>query len=1364
MKRTGLGILIFVLFGLAALRAEARESTYPPRGDYLLFWQAEEGPAPCPSQPQANRGGEADAGQACAPSPQAAPFYGRREDSASPAVAYTPPACRALGGDPPPPQVRPPQRLWDLLLELERAGQARILDVQAGQGAVRLLAGAEAAARLERHPQTGRLQLLHAMPAFPGERAAEPATRPEGTPGSGDRPPAPRPGESPLTIGGTVREHDGSPVPGVYVYASGPVYSSAWTDATGQYLLEVLVGTYTVQVQQYSNELDPPPQTVSVPPSQSGIDFTFPERFTISGTVRDYDGTPLSGVRVNTSWGDPIWATDDTGADGAYSLEVVAGDYTVEAGASNYPEAPAQEVTVPPSQAGVDFSFPQSYAVSGAVRDFDGSPLPYLLVNSDPLYIYATTGANGEYVLHLPAGLHCLRVLSGELPAPAPAAVLVPPAQSGVDFDLPPRYTIGGVVRDYDGTPLPDVRVSTAWDGAFYASDYTAADGTYSLEVPAGTYRVVAEKDGRAGSPAATVSVPPDGPGTDLTFPQAYSISGTVRNTAGAPAPGASVDLCPAEGGTCVVTWTAGDGTYELLAPAGTWQVGVWIWPQTMNSPPDQTVTVPPARTDVDFTFTAAGPYTISGAVRDALGNPTAYARVTAGTTEDCWDDEYDYTRDDGTYTITVGVAGIYLVQAGPARRLVTVPPDATGADLAGPPLYSIAGTVRDAGGQPLAGARVETTVAGEKVVADTGAAGAYELRVPAGTYALLASHEGYASAPPQTVSVPPDRAGLDFSLPTGYRIQGVVRDDGGQAVSGAEVRAEGPSGSALAWSWSCGVYELLVAAGTYTVSAGLSGYASPAPQTVAVPPERFDVDLTLAPLDRYTIAGTVRDHDGSPLEGVVVSASGDNGYDSTYSGAAGTYQLSVHAGTYQVGAYRKGGYPSVPDQTVAVPPDRAGVDFTFPAQYTVQGTVRDGLGRPLLDAAVRAVGAVCGEWGDSERTGAGGAYNLTLPAGTYDLDAGLDDYAAMATRRLTLPPAAAGVDFTVALPLRYQVGGVVRDGGGLPLAGVQVRASACGTPGDSTTTAPDGSYTLLLAAATYTLETGSSGYADQQRAVAVSGDTPGVDFDLAAACCTVYGYVTGAEGLPLSDAYVEVIDGPDRDSSSTYDCGRYWLNLLQPGTYTLQAGRAGYYTSGPRTFTLPPGRGDVDFRLEALPGGESTVSGTVRDGAGQPLAGVEVELSDDHFWDWDTTDAQGQYAFAALPGSYEVRASATCYTDEPRVQVTVPPDATTDLTLLHRKTNRITGRVTDAEGQPLYGASVRAANDGYGYADSNGRYVLRLSPGAWTLSASGPYGCSHASPPDRPVHLPPDQGGVDFQMGALRENLYLPLVVKDAP
>ena len=83
-----------------------------------------------------------------------------------------------------------------------------------------------------------------------------------------------------------------------------------------------------------------------------------------------------------------------------------------------------------------------------------------------------------------------------------------------MDFTFPARYTISGVVRDGDDSPLSGVQVSAS--GPMSASDSTDAGGNYTLTVISGTYTLQASKSGLVSPPARTVTVPPNRTGIDF--------------------------------------------------------------------------------------------------------------------------------------------------------------------------------------------------------------------------------------------------------------------------------------------------------------------------------------------------------------------------------------------------------------------------------------------------------------------------------------------------------------------------------------------------------------------------------------------------------------------------------------------------------------------------------------------------------------------------------------------------------------------------------------------------------------------------------------------------------------------------------
>ena len=139
-----------------------------------------------------------------------------------------------------------------------------------------------------------------------------------------------------------------------------------------------------------------------------------------------------------------------------------------------------------------------------------------------------------------------------------------------------------------------------------------------------------------------------------------------------------------------------------------------------------------------------------------------------------------------------------------------------------------------------------------------------------------------------------------------------------------------------------------------------------------------------------------------------------------------------------------------------------------------------------------------------------------------------------------------------------------MRDQQGNGVDDSSVSATRCGQPGDSESVTSDGSYTLQLAAGTYTLQANpysSTGFAGQQRNLTVSGNTASVDFTLAPGS-TIFGYVTDNAGKPLYNAYVRAM-GPDYASDWTDSCGLYRLTLDLPGAYTIVVSKGRLHRRG---------------------------------------------------------------------------------------------------------------------------------------------------------------------------------------------------------
>src|SRR5205823_6656944 len=155
---------------------------------------------------------------------------------------------------------------------------------------------------------------------------------------------------------GTVRDYDGTPIASATVWFWGTGSNGyVFTDASGHYTIPGSADTYRLHAGK-NNYPSPPDQTVTVPPNLTGVDFTFPQRYLITGTVRDYAGVPLTNVNVYFFGNNGYSGSLFTDASGRYTINASAGSYRISVSKTPYQAPPDRTVTVPPAQSNIDFT------------------------------------------------------------------------------------------------------------------------------------------------------------------------------------------------------------------------------------------------------------------------------------------------------------------------------------------------------------------------------------------------------------------------------------------------------------------------------------------------------------------------------------------------------------------------------------------------------------------------------------------------------------------------------------------------------------------------------------------------------------------------------------------------------------------------------------------------------------------------------------------------------------------------------------------------------------------------------------------------------------------------------------------------
>jgi hypothetical protein len=235
------------------------------------------------------------------------------------------------------------------------------------------------------------------------------------------------------------------------------------------------------------------------------------------------------------------------------------------------------------------------------------------------------------------------------------------------------------------------------------------------------------------------------------------------------------------------------------------------------------------------------------------------------------------------------------------------------------PATFSISGRVT-AGGNGLAG----VTLAAGAQTAETAGDGSYSFSgLSAGSYTVTASKSGYTLSAAQTVSVGPDKTGINFTAApvpvqpaATFSISGTVRVDG-KALAGATVTV--PGKGSLSTGPDGGYRFTDLPAGSYTVTAEAPN-CSFSPRAVTVGPDQAGVDFSNRA--RYSIGGKVLIRKKG-VAGVTVMVVGTD--RTLLTAAGGVYAFGgLSAGTYTVTA--KKGKRVFPKRVVRIGPSQTRV------------------------------------------------------------------------------------------------------------------------------------------------------------------------------------------------------------------------------------------------------------------------------------------------------------------------------------------------------------------------------------------------------------------------------------------------------
>ena len=827
---------------------------------------------------------------------------------------------------------------------------------------------------------------------------------------------------------------------------------------------------------------------------------------------------------------------------------------------------------------------------------------------------------------------------------------------------LPSKVT--GQVVDGSGVPVTDVSIdftNILTDAQHRAS--SNIDGFFSRDLTAGTFRIVASKEGYRAAPAITISVLDD---QILTLPtplvvvdDQVSLSGRVTNQDGVPI--SQVRVRAGLGIEEHETITDGNGVWSLELSQGQWTLAVSK--EGFLAPLDRILNLlaGDALTNINFVLVQQASR-IEGRVQGLRTFPDGHQEIfplsgaeviaypLAGSgTSTTTDDQGRFLLDLGTGSYSIFARKQGFDTNGQFELIMK--PNQTFRDVSFQlnELNAIVfGAVIDALGNGVEGAEIRSS-AGTSTISSVG--GAFTLFVPDRGQDIQARRLGFI--PSATLRLAPAAhsqvAGIILQLnDNAASVSGMIRTATG-TLAGVELIAVSGLDRYETVSGPNGEYSLHLPGGEWTINAKSNKYRLPnsVPQTVRAGQNAVGVDFWMEPnfirkegfvaSGPATISGAKIDYDdldeslGRPL--VVSTLTDQTGYYALILGARIRYGMRIEENGYE----------------------------TFLHTFTT-----------------------------------------SLPGIDIDFDVDL-------------------------IPSEAVVSGVVQDFNGFNLADISVQAQIGSVPVFSTQTAADGSFQLNLEAGSYELIASASGFEPSGIDLSVTAGQRIDDLALVITSNTGAYVLTAVDprgGVPVVDANL-TITGPVERTGKTQGNGQLILNGVPPGEYQLVLSHSGFLDAV-RTATIQPST-TLRHTIILIPSVGSVEGQVVSASGNAPLGGATIRLRGTGLDRLSTSDSNGRYHFGELPdGGYSIQAQKSGYSLSPAVAATLSfaeRTITAPQIVLRAVSGRIVGSVVDGVTSTPLSQVVITASGSSGTSSTltagDGTFELNaLEAGSWTVSA----------------------------------------------
>ncbi|HTY47657.1 MAG TPA: carboxypeptidase-like regulatory domain-containing protein [Methanomassiliicoccales archaeon] len=256
------------------------------------------------------------------------------------------------------------------------------------------------------------------------------------------------------------------------------------------------------------------------------------------------------------------------------------------------------------------------------------------------------------------------------------------------------------------------------------------------------------------------------------------------------------------------------------------------------------------------------------------------------------------------------------------------------------------------------------------------------------------------------------------------------------------------------------------------------------------------------------------------------------------------------------------------------------------PYSAYISGSATNGSAQSLAGVNVLAVN-VTTHASFSTSTDSTGAYNLSLPSGTYNVSASLENYTAVADFHNVVVSVAApaSLDFVLNEMLGRVTGHVSSGNSALSGAVITLIGAQNYT---ATSTSPFGEYTISnLSPGEYLAKAEMIGYDTsyhQGVVTVVRGATEQIDFVLTPQFGLLYGKISMGE-TPLSGVTVTLVSGTSHVLTVQSDAsGNYTLTNIVPGNYVIVLTKSGLEDQSVPVSVAPNREQRVDILMQYAP------------------------------------------------------------------------------------------------------------------------------------------------------------------------------------